>query len=297
MAVSKCGDSYTQPSWKPDSFYPTFPPLRQFFYHGDTPVNSLTAPTAEASVPVFESHSVDKLRRYCESQSTRAFTARGYSLKRCQQCLLGLSTCICAWRRPSRAGVEFVLLMHRDEVFKPTNTGRLIADLFPQQCHAFLWDRTQPPAELLQLLSDPQRHCLLVFPPKEGDGRQVKHHPSPEERTATITTVILLDGTWKQARKMYTQSTWMKHLPLLDLNMAITELDGELGHYKVRQACESGRLATAEAAALCLHAAGDKRNSRHVLNYFSVFNEHYVAARMNRPALRVAAHEELLGYV
>lgn len=255
-------------------------------------MNSSKGPAADT--PCFTPHAVDKLRQYCESQSTRAFNARGISLKRCSQCLLGLGTCICPWRRPGRTKIEFVLLMHRDEVFKPTNTGRLIADLFPNQTHAFLWDRTQPPAELIQLINAPERHCQLVFPPREGEERVIESHPSDAIQRKQTATVILLDGTWKQARKMYSQSQWLKQLPLLDLSKAIDSLDGELGHYKVRQACETGRLATAEAGALCLHAAKDNDNTRKLLDYFTVFNEHYVAARMNRKPVYQTAHEALL---
>lgn len=254
----------------------------------------MKSPESPATVtPYFTPHAVDKLRQYCESQSTRAFNARGISLKRCSQCLLGLMTCICPWRQSGQTAIEFVLLMHRDEVFKPTNTGRLIADLFPDQTHAFLWDRTQPPAALIKLINDPKRHCQLVFPPREGEERIIESHPSHAIQRKQIATVILLDGTWKQARKMYSQSQWLKQLPLLDLNTAIDSLDGELGHYKVRQACEAGRLATAEAGALCLHAAQDSDNTRKLLDYFTVFNEHYVAARMNRRPVYQAAHEAL----
>lgn len=251
-----------------------------------------------ADAPEFAPHAVDLLRQECQARSTRVFTARGYAMKRCRQCLLSLTTCICGWRQSGQSSIDFVLLMHRDEVFKPTNTGRLLADLFPQQCHAFLWDRTQPPAGLLALINDPQRQCLLVFPPNAGDGRTLHALPAVTQDSQRdqkpIPTVILLDGTWKQARKMYTHSEWMKHLPLVDLASAITELDDALGHYRVRQACESGRLATAEAAALCLYAAGESANTRQLLNYFAVFNEHYVAARLNRQPAQLPAHSELM---
>lgn len=255
--------------------------------------------------PHFSHHAVDLLRQFCESQSSRVFNARGVALKRCSQCLLGLTTCICPWRKPGHASIEFVLLMHRDEVHKPTNTGRLIADLYPQQTHAFLWDRTQPSAALLGLINDPGRHCQLIFPPREGDGRTVetqlsagnsqtgispKDKPPLEASQKRIPTVILLDGTWKQASKMYSQSQWLKHLPSLDLSSAIEDLNEALGHYKVRQACENGQLATAEAGALCLYAAQDAQNTRRLLDYFTVFNEHYVATRMNRRPTRLDAH-------
>ncbi|WP_208022424.1 DTW domain-containing protein [Pseudomaricurvus hydrocarbonicus] len=248
----------------------------------------MSADTGSAFAP----HAVDRLRQFCESQSTRVFNARGIALQRCPSCMLGHNTCICAWRKPTASTIDFVLLMHRDEVYKPTNTGRLIADLYPDQCQAFLWDRTRPDAELLALLDDPGRHCQVVFPPRDRETRIIETQvgaPDNQRRP----TVILLDGTWKQARKMYSQATWLRALPVLDLTDAMTELDQQLGHYKVRQACETGRLATAEAAALCLQAAQDQANVHHLLNYFTVFNEHYVATRMNRKPARLKAHCDL----
>ncbi len=186
--------------------------------------------------------------------------------------------------------MEFVLLMHRDEVYKPTNTGRLIADLFPHQVQAFLWDRTRPEPALLDLLQAPNRQCVLVFP---DDGvRPVLNVQAAQNQgtPAKILTAVLLDGTWKQARKM-SKASWLQSLPCINLSQALQQLD--TGHYAVRQACESGRVATAEAAALCLQAAEEEDNAQRLLDYFSIFNEHYVATRMNRPPAQLAAHLRL----
>lgn len=248
----------------------------------------------------FPAHSVDQLRQQCAAESTRPFNARGVTLKRCPQCLLGINTCICDWRKPHQCKLEFVLLMHRDEVFKPTNTGRLIADLFPDQCRAFLWSRTEPDEQLLRLVNDPARRCLIIFPPSE-------HHPrervsslssqgcsdSRDGKQTPIQTVILLDGTWKQARKMFTQGRWMQHLPLLDLSDTLADSQHDWGNYQVRQACEKGQLATAEAAALALAAHGEDGAADRLMHYFHVFNHHYVAARMNRDAGITDAHQAL----
>lgn len=242
--------------------------------------------------PQFEPQAVDTLRHYCQSQSERTFKARGISLKRCPQCLLGLQTCICPWRYAIKSSLQFVLIMHRDEVYKPTNTGRLIADILPQQCHAFLWDRTNPSQQLLNIINDPARHCQLVFPPRGGDIRTRENQPATGD-TGKIPTLILLDGTWKQARKMYSQAQWLKEVACLDLAQAMDSLDEQLGHYKVRKACETGRLATAEAAALCFHSALETDNAQHLLDYFSVFNEHYLATRANRCPAELPSHHAL----
>ncbi len=242
----------------------------------------------------FPPHAVDQLRRRCEAESTRAFNARGVTLKRCQSCQLGLNTCICHWRKTASCQLQFILIMHRDEVYKPTNTGRLIADTFPHQCRAFLWNRTQPDEALLALLNDKNRHCQLVFPTADNEVREVHERPaSRTSESAPINTVVLLDGTWKQARKMYSQAQWMKHLPLLDLSSTLTRSEQSWGNYRVRQACEAGQLATAEAAALALAANAETAASRHLLNYFSVFNEHYVATRANTQPVRLPSHDYL----
>lgn len=105
-----------------------------------------------------------RLRTRRLAEATREFMARGKSVVRCELCQLAKTACICPWRPTRASGCEFVLLMHRDEVLKPTNSGRLIADVFPAHTHAFCWSRTEPDVELLRLLNDPARLCLLVFP-------------------------------------------------------------------------------------------------------------------------------------
>lgn len=242
----------------------------------------------------FNPHAVDLLRRRCEAESTRVFNARGVTLKRCESCQLGLQTCICEWRKARNSELQFILIMHRDEVYKPTNTGRLIADVFPDQCQAFLWNRTQPSAALLALLNDENRRCQLVFPASENNTRRVDSQPKVRvEAGDPINTVVLLDGTWKQARKMYSQAKWMKHLPLLDLSDTLNESPHNWGNYRVRQACEEGQLATAEAAALALASNAETTASEHLKHYFTVFNEHYVATRGNTKPQTLAAHELL----
>ena len=53
----------------------------------------------------------------------------------------------------ARSGV--CLIMTKKEVFKPSNTGWLIADVVSDN-FAFIWSRTETDDGLLALLSDPQ---------------------------------------------------------------------------------------------------------------------------------------------
>ena len=189
---------------------------------------------------------------------------------RCEFCQLANFACLCQWRPKSMSECDFVLLMHRDEVFKPTNTGRLIADIFPENTYAFAWSRTEPSAELLQLLDDPRRQCFIIYPSAESETRAVYSTVPVSDKSPTF---ILLDGTWKQSSRMFHLSRWLDKVPVLRLPETL------LRGYAVRKSHQDNYLSTVEAAALCLQVAGESRQSETLLDYFALFNMHYLATR------------------
>ncbi len=182
--------------------------------------------------------------------------------------------------------LEVILLMHRDEILKPTNTGRLIANAFPHDCKAFEWSRLSPPPELLTILADSSRQCAVVYP--AGENREILNIASDDARSTAapssqpyldevnkkrLLTVILLDGTWRQAARMMNHSHWLKSVPVLPL------LDVEQAEYKMRKASDGERLATAEACAALLQQLGRDKAAHHLKQLFQVFNHHYSASR------------------
>jgi DTW domain-containing protein YfiP len=215
-----------------------------------------------------------RLRSQRLAESTREFLARGKSVVRCEHCQLAAFACICPWRPELSAGCEFVLLMHRDEVFKPTNTGRLIADVLPRQTHVFCWSRTEPAPELLALLADSRRHCVIVFP---ADANETGSKPRVLVREfpgdGKIITFILLDGTWKQSGRMFHLSRWLETIPCVLLPEALVR------GYAVRKSHQEHYLSTAEAAGLCLEMAGEPRVANALQDYFQLFNMHYLGTR------------------
>lgn len=211
----------------------------------------------------------DLLRARRLQEATRTFRARGKSVIRCPQCQLALNACLCAYTPRLQSRNEFLLLLHRNEVFKPTNTGRLIADALPGQTHVSCWHRLQPEAELLQLLADPARRCCVVFPDDQGPQQE----PAVLAEPGQATTFVLLDGTWKQARRMISLSRWLDAVPRLTLPESLVR------GYTVRKSLHEHQLATAEAAALCLSLAGETEQASVLLDYFALFNVHYKATR------------------
>lgn len=107
-------------------------------------------------------NAVLQLRAERLARATRPFLARGNRVRRCQRCLLPLKSCLCDTLTPSQAKSRFCLVMFDTEPMKPSNTGRLIADILPDTA-AFQWSRTEPPQALLELVQHPDYQPIVVF--------------------------------------------------------------------------------------------------------------------------------------
>lgn len=219
--------------------------------------------------------------------ATKPFMARGKSVPRCDDCQLASFACICAWLPNKTSRAEFILLMHRDEILKPTNTGRLIADCFPEQTHAFAWHRTEPPQALLDLLADSHYQHYIVFPESSASTARIARDIVSEPSKTKPARFILLDGTWKQGGRMFHLSAWLEGIPCISLP------DEVVRRYAVRKSEHEHYLSTAEAAALCLMANQEPEAAELLIDYFDLFNLHYVATRNSVPPELGELHERL----
>lgn len=237
-------------------------------------------------------NSYHRLRQFCLAKATREFNARGKSVVRCQTCQLAIKACICNWRPSATINCEFILLMHKEELFKPTNTGRLVADVFPEQTHAHCWQRTQPDAELILKLQDPNRINLIVFPDSKEKSIEVKLDETWSQIYQNkIITFILLDGTWKQSGRMFHLSRWLDKIPRISLP------DLTPKSYAVRKSHLENYLSTAEAAALCLDLVGEELHAELLRDYFGVFNQHYLATRGGYSPEITQVHQRLSAFI
>ena len=183
----------------------------------------------------------------------------------------------------ARSGV--CLIMTKKEVFKPSNTGWLIADVVSDN-FAFIWSRTETDDGLLALLSDPQWQPYLVFPGEYVAPERVTH--TVEIASSKRPLFILLDATWTEARKIFRKSPYFDALPILSL------LPEKLSRYRLRRSTRSEHLCTAEVASLCLELAGDSEASSALDAYFDVFSQHYLDAKNQLPINESSvAHQEL----
>ncbi|QQX78428.1 DTW domain-containing protein [Shewanella sp. KX20019] len=121
--------------------------------------------------------------------------------------------------------MQIILLTHEREVSRPTNTGQIALKCFPQYCQRIVWARTTPDAVLLEKLQQPD--CALLFPEDmvaENKNFAELHHTNNDVSKvgrlgemdtsdaikALPSTLVILDATWQEARKMLRRSAYLK---------------------------------------------------------------------------------------
>lgn len=215
-------------------------------------------------------NSVLALRQQELQRTTKPFNARGSRVVRCDHCLLPQADCICFAKPEPCAKSALLFLMYTGECFKPTNTGRLIADVAMDN-HAFVWDRTEPDPALLALLADPQYQPVVIFPTQYAEPERCINQPMPAAGKKTL--FILLDGTWREAKKMFSKSPYLNQFPVLGIQPT------QASNYQLREAAHLHQLCTAEVMIEVLKVDGDEAAATQLADYFHTFRKHYMAGK------------------
>ena len=160
---------------------------------------------------------------------------------------------------------------------KPSNTGRLIADLVPDT-FAYIWSRTEPNKNMLALVTDPKWQPIVIFPEEYAQAERVLTQAQTIQLANNKRPLfILLDGTWAQAKKMFRKSPYLDNLPVLSFSPE------KLSQYLVRKATKDNQLATAEVASLVLASIGEQANADLLALLFSTFKENYLLGKSRQP--------------
>ncbi len=153
---------------------------------------------------------------------------------RCPRCHAHRSLCFCARIPRLETRTRLVLVIHRYEDRKPTNTGRLAAECLTHsevrvRGHAgwpdapFVWDGTTQPLLLFP------REGAIPLGEFAGDSKPV--------------TLIVPDGTWRQASRVHSRVPGLVDVPCVSLPAGPPSL------YRLRAESHHGGLATIEAVA------------------------------------------------
>ncbi|KPZ64902.1 DTW domain protein [Pseudoalteromonas sp. P1-16-1b] len=218
-------------------------------------------------------NSVLALRAQQISESRREFNARGGKMDRCDQCLIAKHYCICEGAEYASCSAAVCLLMYHNESFKPSNTGRLIAEIVPDN-YAFRWDRTSPDPALLALLNNDKYQPFVIFPAEDVETDRVV--TQVETHAGKQPLFIFLDGTWREAKKMIRKSPYLDNLPVLSITAE------KLSDYRLRVAPHAHQLGTAEVAIMVLALAGEVDASTKLEQHFIKFRDAYLLGKRNK---------------
>ena len=219
------------------------------------------------------SNSVLALRSAELAKATRVFNARGSKVKRCESCLLPKTECICAAKPQVSSHSAFCFIMYTGECYKPSNTGRIIADVVADN-HAYVWDRTRPDAAMLALLNDPRYAPIVVFPHQYAQSERCIDSPQQLDgiQQGKTPLFVMLDGTWREAKKMF-KSPYLDKLPVLGIQPQ------QASGYVLREAAHLHQLCTAEVAVHVLQLANDTVAAAALQAYFNRFRQAYIAGK------------------
>lgn len=218
-------------------------------------------------------NSVLALRQKQLLVSKREYKARGSKLTRCEGCLLSTELCICENIESATCDVAVCMLMYHNESFKPSNTGRLIADIVPDN-FAFRWDRTDPDPEFLALIANPDYQPFVIFPEDNMPAERVVL--DVQRKVGKTPLFIFLDGTWREAKKMIRKSPYLDEFPILSISPE------KVSQYHLRVAAFENQLGTAEVAILVLELAGEAEAAKKLESHFIDFRNAYLKGKRSR---------------
>ncbi len=155
----------------------------------------------------------------------------------CPVCGKAKSACLCPWITPIKTDIELCVLQHSSEVKKAIGTARILSLSLPN-AQLFIGEDFSEHVELNAILKDSNRHCALLYPSEAAISIADWQNTQFDSK---INTIILLDGTWKKAFKIWQLSKNLQALPSIRLD------EGLIGQYRIRKSPKSDGLSTVEA--------------------------------------------------
>ncbi|QBF84234.1 DTW domain-containing protein [Shewanella maritima] len=171
---------------------------------------------------------------------------------------------------------EIILLTHSRELMRPSNTGKLVAEVYCD-CLVVEWQRKEPDQNLLARLQT-GKYALVYKDDRASSSEEhsAENGAEPSEVSRSIQPitesvaassvswqefagVVIIDSTWQEARKIYNKSPYLHSLAHVYI---ASETESS---YQLRRNQVDGGLCTAECAAHLLAIVGQQQSSDNIL--------------------------------
>ena len=196
----------------------------------------------------------------------------------CNVCSRPEVGCICQFVCSIDNNIKVVVLQHPSEVKQSKGSVPLLT-LSLSNAECLVGEDFKDNEQLIQTLEKYHGKIALLYPndkaillgqPNNSDGAR-------EKAVSDIRCIVLLDGTWKKAYKMYQVNKQLHALPHFMLSEEYKSL------YQVRKTNKKGALSTLEA---CCHALGildaNSRKYLPLLEKFETFNSFLISFDRHR---------------
>lgn len=131
--------------------------------------------------------------------------------EKCLKCFRPLKTCYCRFIKEVDPEIKFIFLMHPVEAYRQrTGTGRL-ASLSLKNSEIIIGESFDKNKRVCELLSDQSYFPLILYPGKISFYAETFNFSDKGENRKLL--IFLIDGTWKQARKIMFHSRILKNIP------------------------------------------------------------------------------------
>ena len=182
----------------------------------------------------------------------------------CSRCAYPESSCLCSAITETRYQIQIVVLQHPSEVKHAKNTARLISLVAPETETVIGETAEDFQAVRKRLQADP--HSVVLYPCPESK-------PLAEvAKGQTIKRLVIIDGTWRKAKKIWLSNPWLHSLRVCHLDAAASS------SYRIRSGSVPDGLASIEAAAQALQALGES-NTDALLEAFMAMQENWPPAK------------------
>lgn len=159
----------------------------------------------------------------------------------CTLCQRPQIACICHCVDQQTNTTHVVILQHPSEVNRAKGSVDLLK-LSLSSCQVIVGENFDQCPEFQAVLQQYTGHLALLYPSEKAITVDTS---TTTLRHKKINCLVLLDGTWKKAYRLYMLNRVLNTLPHLALSADI------VGHYSIRKTNKSGALSTLEA---CCHA-------------------------------------------
>jgi DTW domain-containing protein YfiP len=158
--------------------------------------------------------------------------------KTCENCLRPASVCYCSEIQFQDNAIKVIILQHPDEFAHPLGTAKM-ANLTFLNSHKLIGINFDNNSELQNLLKE--KRAVILYP---SDDAKVCSKNHKEEK---IEILIVLDGTWRKAKRIYEESSILHSLEKIKLP------DGQESKYQIRKAPKVNYLSTFESITYALN--------------------------------------------